>query len=292
LGALLGFGVLLTLAVPGMVLSWHASPRPVLLYLMGFGFTAAVALFYVFARYRFPLVPILALWAAVALVAGFDAVRAGSRRLPPRVAAAALVGAALASLPLVPARGSRWAGYNNLGKGFAEDRSFALAEAFQRKAIDLQPSQAGPHYDLATALTALDRLEEAAFELETTLRLEPDDPAAHDDLGVLLARRGNLRDAERHFTEAHRIDPSRPSTLGNLGNVAMSQGRADEAVRWYEQALAAGVDNVRGRLHLIAALEQLGRRNEALTQAQEVLKVDPQNAAALAVVAAAPTDNR
>ena len=82
LNVVLGFGVLVALAVPGMALSWRLSPRPTVLYLMLFGFSTAVAVFYVFARYRFPMVPILAMFAAVSLVAGFDALR----QTAPRVA--------------------------------------------------------------------------------------------------------------------------------------------------------------------------------------------------------------
>jgi Tfp pilus assembly protein PilF/4-amino-4-deoxy-L-arabinose transferase-like glycosyltransferase len=284
LSAVLGFATLLTFAAPGMLITWRASPRPTLLYMMCFGFAAAVAAFYVFARYRYPMVPILVLFAATALVTGFDAARAGNWRPSVGVVGATLAGATLACLPMVPAQGSRWAGYNNLGYGFASDRNYNLAATYQRKAIELQPSQAGPHYDLATALTQLEHVDEAVTELETTLRLDPNHAPAHDDLGVLLARRGDFADAERHFLHAYRIDPSRPSTVSNLGGIALVKGRADEAVGWFQKAVALGLDNVNIRLNLMQALERLGRRDEALGQAREVLKSDPTNAIALKAV--------
>ena len=65
---------------------------------MLFGFSAAVAVFYVFARYRFPMVPILVLFAGAALVALYDAVASKRFVAPARsVLAAALVGVVLAS---------------------------------------------------------------------------------------------------------------------------------------------------------------------------------------------------
>src|SRR5262249_36970127 len=75
LSPVLGFGALVALAFPGIALSFKMTPRPALLYAMLLGFSSAVALFYVFARYRFPLVPILALFAGLALERAFAVLR-------------------------------------------------------------------------------------------------------------------------------------------------------------------------------------------------------------------------
>src|SRR5262249_52151881 len=154
-----------------------------LLYLMLFGFSAAVALFYVFARYRFPMVPILALFGACALAGAWDRWRAGVRTPAAAPVSAMLLAGAVAWLPIVPGRGARALAYENLGIGFSDAGDVKLSAEFFRKAIALEPREPGPHYNLAVTLMRLGETDQAATELETTLRLDPESAPAHDNLG-------------------------------------------------------------------------------------------------------------
>ncbi len=56
LGRVGHFGVLVPLAVLGFVLTWPMRRRLWILYAMTLAYAASVVLFYVFARYRYPLV--------------------------------------------------------------------------------------------------------------------------------------------------------------------------------------------------------------------------------------------
>jgi tetratricopeptide (TPR) repeat protein len=282
LGAVFGFGVLVALAAPGMALSWRASPRPILLYLMLFGFSAAVGVFYVFARYRFPMVPILALFSGATLVAAFDAARAKIGQRPrPSTLVAAILGVAVACIPpIVPSVGSRRLAYVNLGLGFADAGNHEAAATFYRKAIQIAPRVAAPHRELAVALIAAGKIDEAAAELETALRLDPKLAAAHDDLGSLLGKRGDLAGAEREFREAFGIDPSRSSTAANLGSVTLAQGRAEEAAGWYRKAIEFAPGQSAYHYQLSVAYADLGRIEEASTQLELTLRLDPSSAAA------------
>src|SRR6185436_16444420 len=58
------FGVLVPLALLGAILSWRERQRIAILYVMTGLYALSVLTFYVFARYRFPLVPLLMLFAA------------------------------------------------------------------------------------------------------------------------------------------------------------------------------------------------------------------------------------
>jgi 4-amino-4-deoxy-L-arabinose transferase-like glycosyltransferase len=72
LGAWFGhFGILVPLAVFGMWTAWPDRRRLWVFYAMTFAYAASVIMFYVFARYRFPLVPFLILFAAAGIVALF-----------------------------------------------------------------------------------------------------------------------------------------------------------------------------------------------------------------------------
>ena len=282
LSAVFGFGLLVVFAAPGMVLAWRRSPRPVLLYGMLFGFSAAVALFYVFARYRFPMVPILALFAGVTIAAIVDAARARSLPSPDaRVTGAAIAGVVVALLPaVVPAVGSRRLAYVNVGVGFSElGNHEAAAEAF-RKAIALAPRIASPHHDLAIELGASGRTDEEIAELETALRLDPDYAAADDELGALLIKRGDLEGARRHLLNAYRIDPKRSSVPANLGTAFLAQGRAEEAAHWYGIAIELAPSNSKYHYQRSIALTDLRRFDEVEAELATTLRLDPDSAAA------------
>src|SRR5581483_11570864 len=69
LGPVSGFGILVPLALIGMIAMWRDRSRLVIVYGILAAYAGSVALFYVFARYRYPLVPLLILFAAAGLVA-------------------------------------------------------------------------------------------------------------------------------------------------------------------------------------------------------------------------------
>ena len=70
LGGLVGhFGLLVPLALFGVIVTWPMRSQLYVLYGMTLAYAASVVVFYVFARYRYPLVPLLILFAAAGLVA-------------------------------------------------------------------------------------------------------------------------------------------------------------------------------------------------------------------------------
>ena len=278
LGWIFGFGVLVPIACAGMVLAWRDPRRPTLLYAMLFLFAAAVALFYVFGRYRFPMVPILALFAGYAVVHLRDVARTRS----------AIVAAGLAAIvvnwPVVSVAGTRALSYANLGIGFAEAGRPDEAIPFYRKALDLAPREVEPRFNLALALSSSGRLDAAAAELATVLRLDPDHARAHDNYGVILARAGRVADAERHFREALRLDPTSVVSRNNLGGMALDDGRLDEAARWFEQALALQPGYLEAGLNLAIVRARQGRRDEARAQLRAILERTPDQPDALAAL--------
>src|SRR5262249_51891576 len=68
LGTIGHFGVLVPLSLLGFALTWPIRTRLWILYAMTLAYAASVVAFYVFARYRYPLVPLLALFAAAGIV--------------------------------------------------------------------------------------------------------------------------------------------------------------------------------------------------------------------------------
>ncbi len=58
------FGMLMPLAIAGMIATWPDRRRLSIVYALALAYAASVVMFFVFARYRYPLVPFLILFAA------------------------------------------------------------------------------------------------------------------------------------------------------------------------------------------------------------------------------------
>jgi tetratricopeptide (TPR) repeat protein len=93
----------------------------------------------------------------------------------------------------------------------------AEAAAEFRRAVELDPGNAVSRTNLAVALTALGRQDEAEVEVRTAVGLDSTHAQAHFLLGLLLQRHaGMLPFAERHLAYAGRRMPEALEALERL----------------------------------------------------------------------------
>jgi len=183
------FGVLVPLAVAGMFFAWSRRPDSLLLYWLTAVFTGATALFYVFARYRFPLVPLLLPFAALAWV---EIAQRLHRREFGELAWPLVLfsfSAVVANLSLVESEPLHAVAYMNLGGIELQEGRLAEAERYLEQGEALNPDYADLQLHLGLLRLAQGRLPEAETHLRRTLALEPGDPRARRGLADLRARR-------------------------------------------------------------------------------------------------------
>jgi Flp pilus assembly protein TadD/4-amino-4-deoxy-L-arabinose transferase-like glycosyltransferase len=212
-------------------------------------YTASLVVFYVVARYRLPLVPLLAPFAGVALVELPAQWRRGpaSERLRSGLI---LAGAALFV---------NWPLLGDLSGG----RLRALT-----------------HLNYAQAFAAQGRSDEASAQYRRALALDPANAHAHTNLGVLAAERGDRAAALLHFQAAAESAPGVARNQSNLGFELQAQGRIPEAIASFERAVALQPGDAAVRFHLGAALAAAGRAGPAIAQFEEVLRLEPDPAKA------------
>jgi tetratricopeptide (TPR) repeat protein len=195
-GVAFPFGLLAPLALLGIVVAWRRAP---LLACIVAAYALAVVAFFVAARYRVPLVPYLAIFAA-------EAVRWFISAAPARKAAAAAGVIAVAAAC-------------NLGQGRMSTRMNADAE-----------------YSLAAQLQTERRFGEAEAHYKSALEDRPDYAEAWVNLGVLEATRGNRVEAARAFEEGLRLNPKDSTALINLAALREREHRWEEAIQLYQRA--------------------------------------------------------
>lgn len=231
------FGVLAPLAAMGVMLTWRQWRRLWLLYGLLMTLAFSVALFYVFGRYRFPMVPLLALFAGAGFVAGFAVLR--ERRIfRGFLCATVLLMSSLAVHWRVIGRpGPSVAGYSNLGTTLAKQGRVNEAIESYHEALRMEPSFTVAHYNLGNLLARQGKFDEAARYYEEALKIDPDFAEAHNNLGDVLAKRGELDGAIHHFRKALALNPGRSEILFNLSNTLVRKGQKEEAAKYRQEAL-------------------------------------------------------
>jgi tetratricopeptide (TPR) repeat protein len=267
------FGVLVPLAALGLYLTRGRWRRLWLLYLMIAALALSVAIFYVFGRYRFPLVPLLALFAGAGLI---DTVGLWKKRAWSTLAlsAAMLFFAALVvNWPLRGKSGPGAEGYNNLSNAYLKQGRIDEAIESARRALAVAPDYGIAHYNLANRYAAQSKLDLAQTHLEKALEIYPNYAEAHSNYGQLLVARGDLEGATRYFQRAVALNPNLGRAQLNLGLALAKQGRIQEAVRPLEAAVRLMPDSAEANYYLgnvYAAENRYGEAAESLRQALRI----------------------
>jgi tetratricopeptide (TPR) repeat protein len=164
------------------------------------------------------------------------------------------------------------------------DRRRELQEAVIRHRLDKNPDDFEAHLNLgAIELTRLNA-QAAVTELRAAVRLQADRPEAHNMLGLALASTGRNAEALEQYALALRARPGYASARFNLATALAKAGRLDEAVDNLRRVLADNPEDPAAKRRLAEALTLRGRlllgdgkREEAVAQFDEALKLDPSN---------------
>ena len=154
------------------------------------------------------------------------------------------------------------------------------ALAGYQRAAALAPTLVAVRLALAQLLHRLGRLDDAAAAYRVALGQTPEDGALHFALGTVLQAAGRLEEAEESYRCAldHRQDHA--PTLVNLGTVLHARGRLDQAAACHRRAVAAEPGFVPAHLNLGAVLQAQGRLFDAVKSYRRVLALAPAEATA------------
>ncbi len=287
LNSLLHFGTLCPLAALGICLTWNRRRQLWILYAMILVYAGSVVLFYVFARYRFPLVPMLILFAAAGLTSLRGAFREARWRPLWSGAAGAVVVAAICNHAMISEALVRADSHNNFGNAFVLKGQIRDAIDQYEQALALNPGDPYVPFNLAAALLEADRPEESIGYFNQALRIDPKDTRAHYKLGIALLKTGQPGNAIEHFEQVVQIDPTDADARVLLGSVLYDQGKGQEAMRQWEQALQVKPAFAEAHYNMANAFLREGRFNEAITHYDEALRIKPEYAEAHCNVAIA-----
>jgi tetratricopeptide (TPR) repeat protein len=269
------FGVLVPLAGIGVWLTLSRWRQLWLLYAIIVSLAASVAVFYVFGRYRYPLVPVLTLFAGAGVVEFYRLCRQQAWRALAPTAFLAVAIALLINWPLQKESGAGAAGYNNLANALAKQGKVDEAIRAAEQALRVQPDYAIAHYNLGNLYVQQGRLDLAQRHFEEALRLLPNYADAHSNYGQLLAERGDLAAGIEHFHKAIALNPSVARAHLNLAVALAKIGRMEEAVAPLQRAIALSPEAAEPLYYLGSVLAAQNRYAEAEAAFNQALRFRP-----------------
>ena len=284
----LGFAGILALAAAGVLLVARRKSHPdsvdirdpaalPLLAWFVLGLFATYLPFFVTARYRLPVVPVLLLFAAAAAV---GLVRAARARRWPLAAALALLSLGTWSLSQLASRDISpdpvyW--HHLHGVTHARKGELPAARARLDQALAARPDHVPSLHERAKVLRRLELVDAAIADLRAAHTLSPQNADVALDLGVALTARNQQDEALAIYSEALAAHPDHPTLHANRGRLRMLRGDLPGAVDDLQIAARHAVDPS-AHLNLGVALAQLGRFDEselALRTAAERGPADP-----------------
>ena len=309
LGPITGFGLLVPLAAWGLVMWRQQWRRLWIVPMLVIVYAASVVMFFVLARYRYPLIPFLVLFAA----AGVTELVSRWRQLAAWPRTCAVIGVATAALlanwPIVETAGSLAVTENNVGAALQAKGRVEEAVSHYRRALQLDAEYGDAYLNLGTVLAgtghpadALAAFEQALQRLPNSERahqfigrvlidldqrdrgidylrraseLSPDAEDIHTELGAAFANGGRPLEALDEFRAAVRLAPQSPRVHVNLGMALLDTGNAFAAAEELRRALMLDATDAETWNRLGVALARADQGDAAVDAFQRAVAIDP-----------------
>lgn len=287
---LITFPIVACLGLAGLTLLGAEWRRWSLLLIFAGTYMLTVIAFFCPGRYRLPVVPVLMLLAAFALVRAIQLAAARRfARLGVLGAAAGVAALFLSSNP--PARDKHWnqiagMGHQNLGVFYARAATTQPALREQavghlREALRLRPTDALLATSLGMYLLKFGQVDEAGEPLRRALELNPDEPEAHYYYAEYLTAAGSRAAALGHYERAAALRPTWPPPQWALGVALLRQQRPDDALAAFEMWRGCQPDGLAARNEIGRVLAEHGYFERAAAQFEAVLDQQPGDTLAL-----------
>lgn len=273
-----GFGLLISLGACGLFLTARARTAPFLAVGYLLVFFASCLFLVVGFRYRSPVVPMLAIFAAVGAMRLYESLR--NREF--RVAGGLLVGVTgvWALSHLVPPPDDRRLAeeWSFTGNSLVKEGDLAAAESAYRTALSENARFAPAWTGLGTIALRRSDIASAGENFRRAIAAEPSFARAHFLLGAASEEHGDLPGAVLEYGSARKLRPDDPDALRALGRILSRMGRWTEAEEVARSFVRLYPEDAGGHLDLARVETALHHAPAAVAEAAQCTALDPSNA--------------
>ena len=171
-----------------------------------------------------------------------------------------------------------WTHFFDARFGWTESPVKSIDMAFQcaQKALEMDANLDYAHQLLSAIYLLKRQYEKAVAAAEHALILNPNSANAYNILAGVAGCSGRWEDSIIYSKKSIRLDPLPNIAVFHwLGRAYFMTGQYDEAILTFKAALGINPNYLPAHAFLAASYISLGRKTEAATAAEEVLKIDP-----------------
>lgn len=290
------FGLVLLFGLPGLIYGWRVSRffRPIIL--MASLHFLAVLPFFVNARYRFPVVPVLIIGTAWCVDYLWTLLHSNLRLKKKHIISLFIwiLFAALVFLPVETLSQKEEHSIWYFHQGTAELRLEHWSEAIDwyRKTLYVDSLYRNAALNLGVCYLNLEQDDSAALYFRRELQNNPSNAYALNNLGILEEKRNNPLEAIRYYRKAYETDPTLDDARMNLAHLlrisglkAVQEQKYDDALQLLGKAYRLTPElAVSGNQYSLILLN-FGKLWEAHKINDQVLRQSPSNPLALQIAA-------
>ncbi|MBN1868510.1 glycosyltransferase family 39 protein [Candidatus Sumerlaeota bacterium] len=278
----LPFGVVAPLGLAQAVRRRRGAPKVLLAGFIWF-YMLSVIPFFVYSRYRMPVVPILLLFTVRFVVEAWRATARGEWK-----ALKLAFGLATGFAVIV------WVDFYGLHRtmqereandywiaanGYMLSGRYDQAADFYQEAIARRPTYTEAWLNLGKTLCLAKRFPEADHVFSKVLELDPENARAMSNRALCLVSMGRAEEAETLWRKSLEAEPHNPIALTEFAQFLVDAERYDEARPLLERAHIVDSDNIEPVLLLVRLLEATGDQNAARVWTDIAQKIDPEKTA-------------
>jgi tetratricopeptide (TPR) repeat protein len=272
------FGFIFPFGVMGLAMGWRRSPfaRTIgAVFAVAYG--VSVIIFFISARYRLPMVPMLIIFAAAGLVRYYDLWRGWRWRRAAALTAAAMALGAFSMWPMpdIKRDGAFGQSYYRYGKFYFDEGKYEEAVSYFHKSTTLVPEMYQGFVMLGIAYEKVGQPDTALAVFWRGTVAAPDNAAMHYYFGLALARSGRLPEAAKALTRAVELEPGHVDAWVQLAEVFIGIGDYHRAELAYRQVVALVPGDAPTLARYAELMMQLGRTSDMLAAALAATEVDP-----------------
>jgi tetratricopeptide (TPR) repeat protein len=273
------FWLLVTLGLMGMlylIKDWRK-------YFLLMGYIVALSLsiivFFITARYRTQVTPILALFAAHGLVVVMPAVIANLRRsVKPLVLFALLVLGTHPRLFALPRVDVQWRELTHEARRWSKLRDPEKAIATINQAIAMQPDYLDSYLQRAVVYKESGNLFKAISDYGKVLDINPNMPSVQYDFGQALRQLRMYEPAIEAYQAAIKLSPNMLEAHNNLGITYRELKRYDLAIRSFQRVIDINPTYTKAYNNLGASYAEKGDFDRAIDVFRRAIESDPKYA--------------
>ncbi|MBN1503673.1 MAG: tetratricopeptide repeat protein [Candidatus Eisenbacteria bacterium] len=274
---LISFWFVGPLGLAGVILTVKKTRKFFLLHMFLLAYTISICAFFVTARYRVQVVPVLSIFSAYFLWWCVERVLGKSYKALAGALALVVLLSVVTGRPALTAMGIRpssdsWyshfykgtkflahpntldeairelsqavrlnqrnpEAFNNLGLGYEKKGMMREAVWAFERALAADSTYVEAWYNLAFLRQGLGDYPAAAALYHRVIGIQPYLPRAHFNLGICLFRQGRLEDAAEELRVVLELEPTNEEAHNQLGIILGEQGDIEGAIRQFEEAL-------------------------------------------------------